>query len=58
MGVGDRQSEHEPVEQTCPQCGGSGKVKDKNDEKITCDVCKGSGNITRRPFEERPGRFR
>ncbi len=39
------ESEYEPTEKTCGQCGGAGKVKDKNGNEIECDVCDGNGSL-------------
>lgn len=43
--MGEKGAEYEPTEKTFSQCGGAGKVKDKNGNEIECDVCDGRGSL-------------
>jgi DnaJ-class molecular chaperone len=44
----ERGPEREPHEVTCPQCHGSGQVKDSKGNARTCDRCHGKGTILSR----------
>lgn len=39
----ERRNDNGELEKLCDQCGGSGRVTGKDNEKITCPKCKGSG---------------
>lgn len=43
--MGEKGAEYEPTEKTCPQCHGTGKMKDKNNNEVDCDVCDGRGSL-------------
>ncbi len=43
--MSERGPEREPHEVTCPQCDGSGQMKDSKGNPTTCDSCNGSGTI-------------
>lgn len=38
----------------CPDCGGSGQVKNDNDEMDDCERCDGEGAIEPEPYEPDP----
>jgi DnaJ-class molecular chaperone len=43
--MGERGPEYEPREKTCPQCGGSGRMRDSKGGETKCDRCNGKGFI-------------
>jgi hypothetical protein len=57
MNCGNEKESNNAKPQTCPRCGGSGKVKTKHDDtdicgldpvKVVCPLCRGSGNVKSR----------
>jgi DnaJ-class molecular chaperone len=35
----------EGVRNNCSKCGGTGKITNKNNEKVTCQTCRGTGKV-------------